>query len=217
MAWRCATVRLGAPSCPAATALGSDNRLQCQTPGVISGAPFGTLHGPESPRWQYVEPRASPHRGRVARLPDASCQECPFQDPGPGLLVTGVEVLDGAVVARLLFEEPPALDVMMARLRETGQKPEMVACTTPTDVGAPALRVVDRGAFTDRQWAALQAAAELGYFTGGPDGNTKALAKRLGCSPATANELLRKALAKLAEGLRDPPRKLGSLPFAMTA
>lgn len=186
-------------------------------PGVASGAPFGTLEGPESPTWQYIEPRSSPHRGRVARLPGASCVECPFQDAAPGTVVAGVQVVDGAVVARLLFEEPAALDAMLVRLRETGQNPEMVACTSPTDVGAPSLRVVDRGAFTDRQWAALQAAAELGYFTGGPDGSTKALAKRLGCSPATANELLRKALAKLAEGLRDPPSRLGSLPFAMTA
>ncbi|MFC7249604.1 helix-turn-helix domain-containing protein [Halomicroarcula sp. GCM10025324] len=72
------------------------------------------------------------------------------------------------------------------------------------EVGAYASRRLDTAAtLTDRQFAAVSAAVECGYYDDPRQGTTEAVAARLDCTPSTAAEHLRKAEARVMARLVD--------------
>jgi predicted DNA binding protein len=76
-------------------------------------------------------------------------------------------------------------------------------------VGEYASRRLDTAAtLTERQFAAVSAAVECGYYDDPRRGSTEAVAAALDCAPSTAAEHLRKAEARVMERLVEPgPRQ----------
>ena len=72
------------------------------------------------------------------------------------------------------------------------------------EVGEYASRRLDTAAtLTDRQFAAVSAAVECGYYDDPRRGTTEEVAAELGCAPGTAAEHLRKAEARVMARLVD--------------
>lgn len=65
------------------------------------------------------------------------------------------------------------------------------------DPDEPALR----GRLTDRQYEALAVAREMGYYETPRTASFEDVADELDCAPSTANELLRRAEARLVDGV----------------
>ncbi len=72
------------------------------------------------------------------------------------------------------------------------------------EVGTYDSRRLDTGStLTDRQFAAVAAAVETGYYENPRDGTVADVAERIDCAPGTAAEHLRKAEARVMAGLVD--------------
>ena len=200
--WRTATLRIRTAGCPAAEAL-HGRQLACLIPA--SPYPIGWMDGRVPIGWEEL---ARQGERSLARWTNMNCGGCPMREWPEALPLLGVEVDGEGLVARVLFQEAGDLTETFEALKLRGHQAEILSCSPKVEAPSSVTRLLDLSEMTPRQREVLLCAARIGYFESGSRASTRALAQALGCSPATANEHLRKALSKLsmawaaAEGTR---------------
>ncbi len=166
--------------------------MACLTPG--GEHPAGWLEGNVPAGWEIV---ANQGDKNLARWMQADCGTCPLRLWPDHLPLLGAEVDAEGIVARLLFRGAADLTDLAASLGQKGHSLEIMACSPRIEAPASIPRLLDLSGLTARQRDALLCASRLGYFRSGSRASTRALAQAMDCSPATANEHLRKALSRL--------------------
>lgn len=166
--------------------------MACLTPG--GDHPLGWVEGKVPAGWEIVANQGDKH---LARWVAADCDGCPLKSWPDQLPMLGAEVDGAGLIARILFHGPEDLSNLSEALARRGHVMEILSCSPRVEAPASIPRLLDLSELTSRQRDALLSAARLGYFDSGSRSSTKALASAMQCSPATANEHLRKALSRL--------------------
>jgi hypothetical protein len=156
--------------------------------------PVGWIVGAAPPGW---EPLARQGDLTLARAPAQDCSSCPLRGWPASLPLLGVDIDEGGLTARILFQEAGGLAAAIAKLAEAGHDAAVVACSPRVPDPEAVPRLLDLSGLAPRQRQALASAARLGYFASGSRASTRVLADAMGCSPATANEHLRKGLHRV--------------------
>lgn len=178
--------------CPAMARLKAA-RLACLVPA--SPHPVGWVEGRAPAGWEVL---AKLGERTLTRAPSVDCGQCPMKDWPQAMPVLGVEVDSRGLLVRFLFDDGGALSRLCESLRAGGHVNEVVACSPRFDPPASIPRLIDLSGLTQKQRETLLCAVRIGYFDTGNRAASRALAQALGCSQATANEHLRKAMSKLS-------------------
>jgi predicted DNA binding protein len=112
------------------------------------------------------------------------------------LLVPPLVYRDGTVTCRILGTSRELRGALGAVPEGIEASVERVSQFRGSPDGVPA-------ALTDRQEAVVRAASEVGYYEVPREATAADVGERLGCSPGTASEHLRKAEARLVEAFLD--------------
>ncbi|MFB6224736.1 MAG: helix-turn-helix domain-containing protein [Haloarcula sp.] len=127
---------------------------------------------------------------------------------------TGHDLIDALTRTGLVIVSPVAYyadETVGLTLVGPGRTVQQALDTVPDnisvdvrEVGEYDSRRLDSGAaLTDRQFEAVAAAVDCGYYSDPREGSVDAVADRLGCAPGTAAEHLRKAEARVMADLID--------------
>ncbi|SDM79635.1 hypothetical protein SAMN04487949_2621 [Halogranum gelatinilyticum] len=132
----------------------------------------------------------------------ASDTDCPCgRLPDHGCPVRNVRAEDGTVVLTFIVADVAALRTVVADLRDCCGSVRVRRLTRSTAEDGETLVVVDRSAFTDRQYEALQTAHDRGYFERPRETSAADVADELGISAATFGQHLAVAQRKLLDQL----------------
>ncbi|WP_338729881.1 helix-turn-helix domain-containing protein [Haladaptatus sp. DJG-WS-42] len=128
--------------------------------------------------------------------------DCPCgRIPDTGCPIRALRAASGALVVTFLAPDIETVQSVVTDLNAccTSVRVQRLAQTTTDDRSA--LIVVDRTAFTTRQFEVLQTAHEMGYFDQPKQADSTAVATALGISVATFSEHLAVAQEKLLDQL----------------
>lgn len=169
----------------------------------IPGGPFGPYAWTAGDRPTGWNPILSCGSGQFIRLANDECSSCPLRSIPPEVYPVSVEARPDGLRVDVALPDAEQLRVILRHWAARGQSPRIVSGRMP-DTERNDLALVDLGVLTRRQRQALEAAAQIGYFTAGADAGVSALAQMMGCSRSTAHEHLRKGLDRLVRGTVAP-------------
>ncbi|EJN61186.1 helix-turn-helix domain-containing protein [Halogranum rubrum] len=130
--------------------------------------------------------------------------ECPCgRVPTHGCPVRDVSAESGTVVLSFIAPSVETLRAVVTDLRSCCESVRVRRLTHSTADDQQSLLVVDRTAFTDRQYEVLQTAHEMGYFAQPKESSSTDVAARLGISVPTFSEHLAVSQRKLMDQLLD--------------
>lgn len=128
--------------------------------------------------------------------------ECPCgRLPAHGCPVRDVSADSGTVVLSFIAPDVETLRAVVTDLQSCCETVRVRRLTRSTTDDRQSLLVVDRTAFTDRQYEVLQTAHEMGYFAQPKEASSADVAARLGISVPTFSEHLAVSQQKLMDQL----------------
>lgn len=128
--------------------------------------------------------------------------DCPCgRIPDHGCPVRDLRAEGGSLVCSFLAPDTETVREIVSDLRSCSETVRLRRLTRSAPDDQQALLVVDRSAFTDRQYEVLQTAHEMGYFDSPKRAGGDAVAERLEISVATFSEHLAVAQRKLLDQL----------------
>lgn len=126
--------------------------------------------------------------------------DCPCTRlPARGCPIREARAEDGTLRLSFVVPSVESIRPIVADLRACCERVRVRRLTRSTDGEGQSLVVVDRSAFTDRQYEVFRTAHEMGYFERPRGATATDVAARLGIAVATFGEHLATAQAKLAD------------------
>lgn len=126
--------------------------------------------------------------------------DCPCgRLPDHGCPVRDVRAESGSVVVAFIVPDVETLQTVVTDLRDMCDTVRVRRLTRSTADDRATLLVVDRSAFTDRQYEVLETAHELGYFDRPREATATDVAAQLDISVATFSEHLAASQRKLLD------------------
>ncbi len=128
--------------------------------------------------------------------------DCPCRRvPSHGCPVRGLRVDSGRLVVSFIASDLDTLRAVVTDLRSCSDGVSVQRLTRSGTTDERSLLFVDRTAFTDRQYEALETAHTMGYFDSPKGATAEGVADELGISAATFVEHLSVAQTKLLDQL----------------
>lgn len=133
---------------------------------------------------------------------DTGGDDCPCgRIPRHGCPVRDVRAASGTLRLRFVVPDLDTLKAVVSDLRSCCGSVEVRQLVRSTPDEGEQLLVVDRSAFTDRQYDSLATAHEMGYFARPREATAADVAAELGVSTSTFGEHLSTAQSKLMDQL----------------